>query len=292
MSTSDLGSIHKIPPEHRYFNISTKWIPYYPWVIRGFYRLGIRHEVATGLSIASGLAGAGIIVSLPESGLFLAAALVVHLKDVFDATDGALARITGTGHRLGRFLDTLGDGVVFTLWIAACALVMTKSGTPAAIAGGWAAITWVSLFIQCSWFNFYQLHYIRRSGASSASNLDERSQPVDEELPLGRATRLLSRVYDAWFGWQDRAIAAWDRRERLSLGLPADATDHRNDRWYTTRSFMVANSALCFGTHAFVLIITLILKHPQWFLPAVSVGMNLYLGVVASARRRAFKTTN
>ncbi|MEX2588064.1 MAG: CDP-alcohol phosphatidyltransferase family protein [Actinomycetota bacterium] len=289
MASLDLESIYKIPAEHRYFNISTKWIPYYPWVIRGFYRLGIRHEVATGLSITSGLAAAGFIASLPESGLFLAAAAAVHLKDVFDATDGALARATGTGHRLGRFVDTIGDGVVFTAWTGACALVMAQAGTPAAIAAAWAAITWVSLFIQCSWFNFYQLHYIERAGASSASKLDERSEPVDESAAFSRPTRMLSALYDAWFGWQDRAIAAWDARERLRLGLPSDSSDPRNDGWYTHRSFMVANSALCFGTHAFVLILALLAKNPQWFLPAVGVAMNLYLGVIAFARRRAFR---
>ena len=68
-----LDAIHKIPAEHRYFNVSTKWIPYYPLVIRAFYRLGIRHEVATGLSIASGLAGAKLIASLPKSGKLEAA---------------------------------------------------------------------------------------------------------------------------------------------------------------------------------------------------------------------------
>ncbi|MBW3591896.1 MAG: CDP-alcohol phosphatidyltransferase family protein, partial [Actinobacteria bacterium] len=134
MQAPDFESIHKIPAEHRYFNISTKWIAYYPWMIRTFYRLGIRHEVVTGLSIVSGLTAAALIGSLPGSGLFLAAVLTVHLKDVFDASDGALARITGTGHRLGRFVDTIGDGVVFTLWIGACALVMAKAGAPAPIA--------------------------------------------------------------------------------------------------------------------------------------------------------------
>lgn len=291
MDALDFESIHKIPAGHRYFNISTKWIAYYPWVIRVLYRLRVRHEAVTGLSIASGLIAAALIASLPESGLFLAAVLAVHLKDVFDASDGALARITGTGHRLGRFMDTIGDGVVFTLWIAACAMVMAEAGTHAAVAAGWAVLAWLSLFIQCSWFNFYQLHYIERTGGNTASKLDERSQAVDEASPLGPYTRLLSRIYDAWFGWQDRAVAAWDNRERARLGLPSDPKDPRNDRWYTTRGFMVANSALCFGTHAFVLILALLFKHPQWFLPAVAVAMNLYLAVIAFGRRLSFRRT-
>ncbi len=101
MVTQSLG--HKLPPAYRYLNISTLWIPYYRLVIRAFYRLHIRHEVATALSIGCGLAAAWLIVGLPASGGFVAAAVLVHLKDVFDATDGAVARMTGTGHRFGRF---------------------------------------------------------------------------------------------------------------------------------------------------------------------------------------------
>lgn len=280
-----LEAIHKIPLDRRYFNISTKWIPYYPLVIRLFYFAKIRHEVATALSIVAGIAGAWMIASLPESQMFVAAALAVHLKDVFDATDGALARVTGTGHRLGRFVDTVGDGVVFTAWIAATAAVMVKTGSTPAAAAAWAAAGWLALFLQCSYFNFYQLHYIRRSGASSASNLDERSDPVVGSSAAARTTKVLARIYDAWFGWQDRAIAALDRMQRTKIGLPPDPAREENDRWFEAKGFMVANSALCFGTHAFVLVALLLLGRPELFLPVVSVGMSLYLVVIASARQ-------
>ncbi len=66
MVTQSLG--HKLPPAYRYLNISTLWIPYYRLVIRAFYRLHIRHEVATALSIGCGLAAAWLIVGLPASG--------------------------------------------------------------------------------------------------------------------------------------------------------------------------------------------------------------------------------
>lgn len=282
----DFDRIYKVPPGHRYFNISTKWIFYFPWIIRAFYRVGIRHEVATALSIASGLAGAWLIASLPESGRFLAAALAVHLKDVFDATDGALARLTGTGHRLGRFVDTVGDGIVFTSWIAACAYVMIKTGAPVIPVAMLAGVTWVSLFLQCSWFNFYQLHYLQRLGVTPASRIDERAQPVDGDSRWPRATRFLANVYELWFGWQDRVVAAWDRHLRKGSGLLEDPDRPENERWYTHRGLLVAGSALCFGTHAFVLIAATLAGRPHWFLPAVSLGMNLYLAVIASARRR------
>jgi phosphatidylglycerophosphate synthase len=277
---------HKIPPGYRYLNISTLWIPYYRLVIRAFYRLHIRHEVATALSIGCGLAAAWVIAGLPASGAFVAAAVLVHLKDVFDATDGAVARITGTGHRFGRFLDTVGDGVTFTSWIAASAVVMVATGTRPQVASAWAVAGWLCLFLQCSYFNFHHLHYVRIAGGRSTSRLDERAAPVE---PSDRATRFMAAVYQVWFGWQDRLIDRFDRGQRTSLGLPNEAEDPRNDAWYGARPFMVANSALCFGTHTFLLVVLLLLQRPQWFLPSVVIGMTAYWVCIVLARRTVFR---
>jgi len=276
-------AIHKLPRAWRYFNISVLWIFYYPSVIRLLYSMRIRHEIVTFASIGSGLVAAWLIVDARSLSDFLIAALFVHLKDVFDACDGALARITGTGHRAGRFLDTIGDGIVFTAWIAACAFRMTGSDVDPVVAGMWGVAAWLSLFLQCSYFNFHQLHYVRLSGAELTSRLDER-----EELARGFIAAL-GWVYQIWFGWQDRLIAWFDGVARTGLGLPRDSIDSRNDAWYTYRPLMIANSALCFGTHAFVLIICLAFQSPEWFLPVVAVGMNIYwLGIVL-ARQVVFR---
>lgn len=279
-----LDGMHKLPPGSRYLNISTLWIPYYRPAIRALYRLGIRHEVPTALSIGCGLAGAWVIAGLPGHGRFVVAAVLVHLKDLFDATDGALARLTGTGHRLGRFLDTVGDGLVFTAWIAAAAWLMAAAGTAPAAAAGWAAAGWLSLFLQCSYFNFHHLQAVRVAGAASTSRLDERAEP-----PGSRATAVMAAVYQAWFGWQDRLIARLDRRARRAAGLPEDAADPRCDAWFAHRGFLTANSALCFGTHAFVLVVLLLAGRPEWFLPAVAVGMNAYWLAILAARRAVFR---
>jgi hypothetical protein len=127
---------------------------------------------------------------------------------------------------------------------------------------------------------------VRIAGGSSTSRLDER----DAVNAPSRATRLMAAVYQAWFGWQDRLIARFDRRQRVAAGLPARAEDPANDRWYGAKGFMVANSALCFGSHAFLLVVLLLLGRPEWFLPAVVVGMTAYWSAVVVARRLAFRT--
>lgn len=275
LPAADIDAIHKLPRAWRYFNISVLWIFYYQAVIRFLYQLRIRHEVVTFGSIGSGLLAAWLITSARSLTDFLIAALFVHLKDVFDACDGALARITGTGHRAGRFLDTIGDGVVFTAWIAACAYRMSEGNIEPITAALWGVATWMSLFLQCSYFNFHQLHYIRISGAELTSRLDEREEPARGFIAA------LGWVYQLWFGWQDRLIARFDSVARRRSGLPNDVVESRNDAWYSHRPLMVANSALCFGTHAFILIICLVVQKPGWFLPTVTIGLNIYwLGIV------------
>ena len=271
----DFESIHKLPREWRYFNVSVLWIPYYESVIRLLFRLRIRHELVTTASIASGLLAAWQILGAESLSGFLLAALLVHLKDLFDACDGALARLTGTGHRVGRFLDTIGDGVVFTAWIAACAYRGSKSGVEPLTAAFWGIATWFSLFLQCSYFNYHQLHYVRLSGAELTSRLDERGESSSA------ATSAMAWIYDIWFGWQDRLLASLDTLQRHMIGLPSNPLSPRNDRWYSQRSFMVANSVLCFGTYAFILIACLLIQVPFWFLTMLTLCMNIYwLGIV------------
>ncbi len=279
----DFDSIHKLPRGWRYFNISVLWIFYYEWVIRLLHRIRLRHEVVTTLSILSGLAGSWAIVRADSLGTFAVAAILVHAKDVFDACDGALARLTGTGHRLGRFLDTIGDGVVFTAWIAACWLRAAGDGMTPTVAVIWGVATWLSLFLQCSYFNFHQLHYIRIAGTGLTSRLDER-----EEASRG-VVSALAGLYDLWFGWQDRLIARLDSWQRRSVVMAADMSDPRSTQWYGHRGFMVANSALCFGTHAFILVVCLLFQSPFWFVPMVTIGMNIYWVGIVLARLVVFR---
>jgi hypothetical protein len=100
---------------------------------------------------------------------------------------------------------------------------------------------------------------------------------------------VLARIYDLWFGWQDRLIARFDGWQRQRSGLPNDPLHPANDAWFDHRNLMVANSALCFGTHAFVLIVCLVAGSPFWFLPLVVVGMNLYWSTIILTRLFTFR---
>jgi phosphatidylglycerophosphate synthase len=280
-------AMEKLPARSRYFNISVIWIFYYRRVVRLLYAAGVRHELVTVASIVSGLAAAGLIVGAGSLAGLWGAALLVHAKDLFDACDGALARVTGTGHRIGRFLDTIGDGIVFTTLIGAVAIRDMNGGAQIIPVLLWATTAWLSLFLQCSYFNYHQLRYIARVGGGTASRLDERE--VGREGPV---LSVLARVYEWWFGWQDRLMSRGDGWARARVGLGGEAGDRRCDRWFTDRRFLTLNSALCYGTHALVLILCLTANRPGWFFPAVVVGLNLYWGGVVASRQAVYRRVN
>ena len=152
----DWEGAFKISREHRYFNISVLWIFYYKHVIKFLYYARVPHEAVTLSSLACGIAG-GVFLLRPGYSNLLIAALFIHAKDLLDACDGSLARLTNRSNRIARFLDSLCDFAAIT-WL------MTALGIAARHKSGfWALIpataAWFSIFIQCSYFNYYLVKY-------------------------------------------------------------------------------------------------------------------------------------
>lgn len=267
----------KLPPEQRYFNISVLWIFYYRSVLKLLYYLRVPHEAVTFLSIACGVTSAALFYSRK----FVLAAIALHLKDVFDACDGALARLTGRGHLIGRYLDSVGDFFSLTLVVIAIAL----SGEHLHYFTTWiiAVATILSLFIQCSFFNFYQLEYLRVNKVNSLLSKIDESGRMDVDAATrnvaARATLGALRFsYLILYGWQDRLVAAIDRSMLESSGA-AERT------WYGDKALMILLSALCFGTHIFIIIIFSAFGRPDyafWFIITV---MNIFLVSLLLIRR-------
>jgi phosphatidylglycerophosphate synthase len=290
----DIEKAFKLRREHRYFNISVLWIWYFAWVVRALYRLRVRHEAVTLLSLGCGIA-AGVFLIGPGYRSLLIAALFVHLKDVFDASDGSLARLTGRTNRIARFLDSLCDLAVITWLITAIAVrTYPQSGPRIVIA---AAAAWGSVFMQCSYFNYYLVSY---TGLFSAMNVrtDERRTDEDEAVYAvtwkRRLLRLLQAVYGAAYGWQDRIVAALDRSSfgRAIGGSAASAGAGALRTWYGDKRLMTLNSPLCFGTHLFLLILVLVLSHPAYFYYIVIFPGNAFLLFNVAYRERRFRRMN
>jgi phosphatidylglycerophosphate synthase len=271
----------KFTGDAKYFNISVVWIFYYRYVIRLFYYLKFNPLTVLTMSILSGLLSS--LFLFRES--MILSAIFLHYKDIFDACDGSLARLTDQTSRLGRFLDSLGDMFVLTVLIAVVTFkAYDPSGNALYLVLG--VITWLSLFIQCSYFNYYQLKYadslkIDRLVAQTNENV-KSDYSMKESTPL----KILRIIYMLAYGWQDHIINAVN-----SVSLRYLKQRHGFDiaKWYRYKPFLVLNSALCFGTHIFVFIICIIFGKPTLALWIISCMFNLYFAVILIARILYFK---
>lgn len=276
----DWQKAEKLPANRKYFNISIVWIFYYRVVLRLLYWLRIPHELVTLASIAAGIVSASFFFR----GQVIGGVVALHLKDLFDACDGALARLTGRGHLIGRYLDSLGDFLVLTLVAGAVALHASFLKSPVYLI--WGAVAILSIFIQCSFFNFYQLAYLERFGINTL--LSRRSEAIRDDLPLnGSAFKknllsLLRLAYIIVYGWQDKLVAAGDNH--LLKRCPSCSPDD----WYGDKGVMILQSPLCFGTHIFVIMMFAIFGRVEYALIFISTVMNIYLVFVLYYRTHRF----
>lgn len=292
----DIEKAFKLPRERRYFNISVLWIFYYTRIVRLLYRLNVRHEAVTLMSLMFGIV-AGLFLLRPGYHNLLLSALFVHLKDIFDASDGSLARMKGQTNRIARFLDSLCDFVAITWLLAAIAIRTYPHVGPAVAATGAAA--WISIFLQCSYFNFYLVSYTKLYGTTNVRT-DEREPDDDAELyaAMWKRSLLLSlrRIYAVVYGWQDRIVAAVDRisfhRANQAAHVRPDAVPdaERRKRWYGNKQLMTFNSPLCFGTHLFIFILCALLSRPEYFYYTVIFPGNAFLLLNVFVRERKYRT--
>lgn len=284
----DMEKAFKLPKERRYFNVSVLWIFYYTRVIRVLYRLNVRHEAVTLASLMFGIA-AGVFLLRPGYHNLLLCALFVHLKDIFDASDGSLARLKGQTNRIARFLDSLCDLAAITWLLAALAVRTYPQAGPAVVAI--AAAAWGSIFMQCSYFNFYLVSYTKLYGTTNVRT-DERATDGDAGAYARwwkRALLLsLQRIYAVMYGWQDRIVAAVDRTSfRRACGTaPEGQAGERFEQWYGDKRLMTLNSPLCFGTHLFIFIVCALLSRPEMFYYIVIFPGNALLLLNIAVRER------
>lgn len=96
----------------------------------------------TGITFALGLYSA-YLVGVPDEGANRAGALVHLAMRVVDCVDGELARLRYQGSRLGSWLDTVGDAVAMTAFVAAIGHRLEGVGSPYATWAYVGAVAWV-----------------------------------------------------------------------------------------------------------------------------------------------------
>ncbi len=181
------------------------------------------------------------------------AALLIALKNLFDAVDGSLARLQNRPSRVGRFLDSnldlIGNLVLF--------LAIPKISLETRIAG------FLAFILQGSIFNYYAVWYRTANNGDVTSKIVETGDsPYEYDDP--RAMHVLFLMYRIFYAWQDRAVAVLDH---FVAGRNAPVPNSR---------FMELSSALGPGFQYLAIIFFLVLGIPAAIPDTFIFGFGIY----------------
>src|SRR3972149_952738 len=153
---------------------------------------------------------AGVLYSTSDRANAAVAGALLIIKGFLDGIDGSLARARNRPSRVGRFLDSVCDYL-----INAAVLLGIGSGMAARIGSPWPILVAMIALEAMTWhgttFNYYYVVYRHRTGGDATSRIDERNAegyPWDNPAVL----KIVHTLYRVIYEWQDRGMAALDRR--------------------------------------------------------------------------------
>jgi phosphatidylglycerophosphate synthase len=255
----DIEKIHKLPKNHRFFDLNDLW--YFPnrWVLRVLYPLPVSANQITFLALVMGIISAGFYLSNHNYSL-VAAALFLYAKLFLDNVDGNLARVRGEESRFGRFFDSFTDfSVTFVVYLAITwQMVEQTANAYFWLLGG---VAMVSGFIQCSYFVFYLVNYTDSVGSYKENRADETITEEDRKAfsssKYSKGVYILQWIHNRVYGWQDKLIETIDNYSKKMAGLVF--IKDGNDNWYSDKLFLSLSSPLCICTNTMALVIFSIL---------------------------------
>jgi phosphatidylglycerophosphate synthase len=176
-------------------------------LVRWLYRTRVTPNDITIASILVGI-GAAFLYSGGSPVAVALAGIGVTLKDILDSADGQLARAQKSGSRAGRFLDSIGDIVVNAALFAGISIGLLRVNSvqaPVLL----AAVAFLCLTLRVSYHVFYQTSYLHLKGMYTTNRVTEEIRPEDRNTD--RMTRVLQRIFNVLYGWQDHLMVILDR---------------------------------------------------------------------------------
>lgn len=234
-----------------------------------FYTRVTPHQVIL-LSMIFGIAASYLIVQ-PERLYAIIGAILLFYKNVLDKVDGSLARAKGLDSRRGRFYDSISDFIVtFTSFTAISYSLYLQYNSVYAIVLGYTAM--IFSMLQCSYFIFYQVSFIRSTGKETVNRILENVTD-DDILKQDKWTTFLQRVFMVIYGWQDKLFYFLDKL--LVKGF--NSNEEKLRVWYQNKSFLTIASSLSIGTHIFLICVSAIIGRFDYYIFVNLILMNLLL---------------
>ena len=204
----------------------------------------------------------------------IAGAVLLFYKNVLDKVDGSLARAKNMASRRGRFYDSISDFIVsFALFTA----IGFKLDSVYHTVWIWIVsyIALLTSMLQCSYFIFYEVAFIKQTGKETINRLIERV--TDEDLETeDKLTVFLQRIFQLIYGWQDYLMFSIDKFYVSKLEQNNSADEIKNI-WYKDKSFISVSSLLCIGTHMFLIAVFAVIGSFEFYLYVNLIVLNLLL---------------
>ncbi len=228
------------------------------------------------LSLVFGITASYLIIQ-EDKLLVIIGAVLLFYKNVLDKVDGSLARAKGLDSRRGRFYDSIADFIVtLTSFTAISYKLYIEFNHPVIFVIGFTAM--ICSMLQCSYFIFYQVSFIKYTGKNTVNRLIE--SVTDEDIrQQDKWTTFLQRIFMLIYGWQDMLFAALDNflYKKLDMITPAANKKELNRTWYCNKPFLTLASSLSIGTHIFLICLAAVFNMFWHYFIVNLICMNLLL---------------
>ncbi len=199
----------KLPPEHRFLDLSDYGRPIAKWMANIFKHTPITPVGVTILFIISGM---GAIYCMLHEWFWLSAGLLV-LKSILDAADGELARVKNTPSQTGRYLDSIAD-ILLNLLFLLTIWYITKGSLL------WTLVSFACVQLQGTLYNFYYVILRNRLQGDKTSRVFETERPIALGGESQKVVDILYGMYTFLYVVFDRCIYALDRSAATDKLLP------------------------------------------------------------------------
>ena len=236
-------------------------------IVWALYYTPITPNQVTLVSIVSGIVAALFYLKGTASA-FIAAGLLISLKDILDSADGQLARAKQQQSRTGRFLDSIGDFVVDAAVFGSIGWTLYQ------LNNDWlmplmALLGFIGISLRVSYHVFYQVQFLHLQKQYENNRIIEEIQEGD--LNRGGFELTLQRIFQIMYGWQDKLMARideWCSRKTHQRSPVAEQNESsENDLgWYSDSLSLRISGLLGFGTEFFLLMVCSAFNHLKFYL--------------------------
>ena len=199
----------KLPKEHTFIDLSDYGRPFARLIANSLKNTSVTPIHVTAAFIIAGFFAIYCILN----GYFWLAAFFLITKSILDAADGELARVKNKPSYTGRYLDSVADILLNTLFFISIWYITNTSI--------WICIlSFIGLQLQGTLYNYYYVILRAKHKGDTTSRVFENKAPKAFEGEKQSHVTILFRLFKFLYGVFDRSIYLLDRNANKGAVFP------------------------------------------------------------------------